>query len=204
MGVPGLGPYPSAVLSVAILGSVEVRRDAERVAVPAGKTTELLVRLAVVAGTPVRTERLLEDLWADDAVATGKNTLQSKVSQLRRALGDPQLVVGSADGYCLAIEPSAIDALEVVRLADEVTAFRMAADPANTSRSCAEALALFRGEGLYEASDAEWLAPHRAQFEGLRLRLVEQRLGALIDLGATHEVIGDLEELVGAYPLREG
>ncbi|MDQ1386075.1 MAG: hypothetical protein QOG65_3454, partial [Actinomycetota bacterium] len=184
------------MLTVAILGPVEVHRDGERVTVPAGKTTELLARLALVAGTTVRTERLLEDLWAEDAVGTGRNTLQSKVSQLRRALGDPQLVIGSTDGYSLAVEASAIDALEVARLADEAVAFRIADDASNTARACAAALALFRGEGLYDASDAEWLAPHRAQLDGLRLRLVEERLAALMELGATGEVIGELEELV--------
>ena len=51
-------------------------------ALPAGRTTELLARLALDAGTPVRTDVLLEDLWAEP---TGRNTLQSKVSQLRSA-----------------------------------------------------------------------------------------------------------------------
>ena len=58
---------------------------------PSGKTTEVLVRLALDAGRPVSAERLIEDLWGD-AAATARNTLQSKVSQLRRALGDPGLV----------------------------------------------------------------------------------------------------------------
>ena len=46
-----------------------------------GKTTEVLVRLALEAGVMVRTERLIEDLWADEAVATARNTLQTKVSR---------------------------------------------------------------------------------------------------------------------------
>ena len=46
------------------------------------------MRLALEAGVVVRTDRLIEDLWADDAVNTRRNTLQSKVAKLRRALGD--------------------------------------------------------------------------------------------------------------------
>ena len=93
------------MLSVAVLGTVEVRRDGARLNLPAGKTTELLVRLAVDAGELVRTERLLEDLWSEQGVGVAPNTLQSKVSMLRRALGEPGLVTGGAAGYTLAVDP---------------------------------------------------------------------------------------------------
>lgn len=53
------------MLTVAVLGPVEVRRDDATLAVPGGKTSELLVRLALQAPEPVRAERLIEDLWSD-------------------------------------------------------------------------------------------------------------------------------------------
>src|SRR5690349_9486580 len=158
-----------------MLGPVEVRRDGALVAVPAGKPTELLMRLAVSAGTMVPKERLIEDLWADDAVVTSANTVQSKVSRLRKALGDPGLVVGSQVGYTLAVDPRAVDTLEVARLADEVTAVRSTHDPDAVVDLCSAALGLFRGD-LFGASDADWLRPHRTQLESLRLRLIEDRL----------------------------
>ena len=71
---------------MAVLGPVEVRRDGVRLPIPGGKATELLVRLALVAGVRVRTERLIDDLWSDEGSQVGRNTLQSKVSRLRRAL----------------------------------------------------------------------------------------------------------------------
>src|SRR6187551_3282129 len=95
------GPRVGRVLTVGVLGEVEVHRDGVRLDLPAGKTTELLARLALDAGTRVRADVLIEDLWAGPA---GKNTLQSKVSQLRRALGDKDLVVGTGDGYILAVD----------------------------------------------------------------------------------------------------
>ena len=111
----------------------------------AGKTTEVLIRLALEAGVMVRTERLIEDLWADEAVATARNTLQTKVSRLRRALGDPALVTGTSAGYTLEVDPGAVDALEVVRLAEQASAFRAAGDPSAALEACATALALFEG-----------------------------------------------------------
>ena len=74
---------------MALLGPLEVRRDGRRVPVPGGKTSELLVRLALEAGVVVRADRLVDDLWAAGGRSTRRNTLQSKVAMLRRALGDP-------------------------------------------------------------------------------------------------------------------
>ena len=90
------------MLAVAVLGPVEVRRDGELLPVPAGRTTDVLIRLALEAGRPVRAERIIDDVWPDGA--TGRNTLQSKVSQLRRALGDPGLVTSSPAGYTLTVD----------------------------------------------------------------------------------------------------
>ena len=78
------------MIAVSVLDVVELHRDGERIPVRRGKTTEVLVRLALEAGVMVRTERLIEDLWADEAVGTARNVLQTKVSRLRRALGDPR------------------------------------------------------------------------------------------------------------------
>jgi DNA-binding SARP family transcriptional activator len=74
------------MLTVGLLGPVELRRDGERIALPGGKTTELLVRLALEAGRTVRSERLIDDLWGDEGVGTAKNTLQSKVSACRTGI----------------------------------------------------------------------------------------------------------------------
>ena len=76
------------MISVSVLGPVELHRDGVSVAVRPGKTTELLVRLALEAGVMVRTELLIDDLWAEEAVGMDRNPLQLKVSQLRRSLGD--------------------------------------------------------------------------------------------------------------------
>src|SRR5690349_3736279 len=56
-------PYPHVVLYVAVLGPLEVTLDGERLHVPAGRSSELVVRLALEAGVPVSAERLVEDLW---------------------------------------------------------------------------------------------------------------------------------------------
>src|SRR4029453_5411249 len=113
------------MLTVGVLGPLEVRRDDRPLPVPSGRTTDVLVRLALDAGQLVSAERLIHDLWGD-AATTGRNTLQSKVSQLRRALGDPALVASGHGGYTLELDPACVDALRVTGLAATASAARHA------------------------------------------------------------------------------
>ena len=185
-----------------MLGSVEVRRDGEPVPVPGGKTAEVLVRLALDAGTFVRTDRLVEDVWAEDAVNTRRNTLQSKIAKLRRACGDPRLIVSGDGGYTLAVEPSNVDALTVLR--DAVTAAELldAGDDREAADLSAAALARYRGDLLQSAG--EWAAPHRARLDEARMALMETRFAAHLGLGGAGEEISDLESAVATYPYQEG
>ncbi|MFL6103698.1 MAG: BTAD domain-containing putative transcriptional regulator [Actinomycetes bacterium] len=192
------------MLTVGVLGPLEVRRDGRPLPVPSGKTTELLIRLALDAGQAVTAERLIEDLWGDDAAATARNTLQSKVSQLRRALDDPAIVGGGRGGYTLELDAGRVDALEVVGLAAAAAAARRAGDAAAALEAATEGLELFRGDVLADAGDGAWLHPHRSRLDEVRLGLLEDRAAARVDLGAGGEVIAELEWLLGQHPLREG
>ena len=192
------------MLSIAVLGPVEVRRDGVLVPLPSGKTTEVLVRLAIDAGAPVRADRLIDDLWADVAARTGRNTLQSKVSQLRRALGVPGVITSGTGGYTLDVEPGRVDALRVATLATTARDLRHGGDLPGAAELSGQALALFRGDVLVDAGDGPWLQPHRARLEEVRLGLIEDHFAARVELGAGGDVIGPLEALVQLHPLREG
>lgn len=165
---------------------------------PTGKTAELLVRLALDAGSSVRVDALLEDLWPTRA---SRNTLQSKVSQLRRALGGRDLVVAEDDSYRLVVEPDGVDAIHVVNLAGQASAARHAGDTSTALEKATEGLRLFRGEILID--DGDWAAPHRARLEEVRLGLLEDVMAARVDLGSGGELVGELETLVIQHPLRE-
>jgi len=186
------------VFQISVLGPVEVRRDGEPVPVPGGKTSELLVRLALEAGVSVRADRLVDDLWG--GAVTNRNTLQSKVARLRRALGDPSAVASGEGSYKLAVEPDEVDALRV--LGDAATAAQRldAADHRGAAEVSATALECYRGEVL--PSTGDWAAPHRARLEAARVMLVETQLSARLHLG--DDVVGELEAAVVADAYREG
>ena len=162
------------------------------------------MRLAVDAGELVRTERLLEDLWSEQAGGVAPNTLQSKVSMLRRALGEPGLVTGGGAGYTLAVDPGRSMRGRYCGSRSPPRRSARPVMPVPPPAACATALAMFHGEVLPDGGDGAWLAPHRSRLEEVRLRLTEDHLAARIALGAAGQVIGELETLVAAHPLREG
>ena len=96
-------------------GFPEITCDGQRVPVPVGKTSELVVRLAREAGGFVRADRLVEDLWSSDGLATPRNTLHSKIAILRRALGDPDAITSHGGGYALGVDAANVDGLAVLR-----------------------------------------------------------------------------------------
>jgi len=189
------------VLHISVLGPVEVRRDGELVPVPGGKTSELLVRLALDAGLLVRTDRLVEDVWAAEALNTRRNTLQSKIAKLRRAFGDTEVIASGDAGYTLVVEPSEVDALAVLRDSVAAAGLLDAGDARRAADLSGSALERFRGDPLPAAGD--WAQPHRARLDDARMQLVETQLAARLRLGAPGDVIGELEAAVAAYPYRE-
>lgn len=162
----------SVLLEIAVLGPLEVTRDGERVQVPAGRSSELVVRLAIEAGALVTAERLVEDLWARTAAEARRNTLQSKIAMLRRALG-PTAIVSRDGGYALVVDASQVDALVVLRQATAAARLRDEGEAQGAANLCASTLALYRGPGLEAAGDAEWADVLRTRIDEARSALLE-------------------------------
>jgi predicted ATPase len=187
-----------------ILGPLEVRDGSGLVRVPGAKERALLADLLVHAGRVVAADRLVEDLWGERPPGSPANTLQGRVSALRRALGPagPALVVTRPPGDALEAGPEQLDAGRFERLVAEATALGPDAGP-GAARLLAEALALWRGPALAEFADRPWAQAEAVRLEELRLAareaLVELRLAA----GGHAGLVGELEGLVGAYPTRE-
>ena len=131
-------------MEVRILGPLEVRDDAREVPVPAAKQRALLAILALHRGEVVSVERLIDELWGERPPATAAATIQVYVSQLRKALGRPELIVTRAPGYVLARDAGDIDVARFEELADAGRA-ALAVDPARALALLDEA----RGETVF-------------------------------------------------------
>ena len=174
-----------------ILGPLEVVDSGETCSIPGAKERAVLAFLLLHAGQPVSADRLIDELWGDEPPDAARNSLQVRVSGLRRALGRERIVNGPG-GYFVRIEPSELD----LRRFEELTA-RGGRD------SLDEALALWRGPPLPEFREARWAAPAIARLEELRLIALESRLESDLELGRHAQLVGELQGLVAEHPLRE-
>ncbi|MEV0703624.1 BTAD domain-containing putative transcriptional regulator [Saccharopolyspora sp. NPDC050389] len=182
-----------------VLGPLEARTaDGEAVAVPEAKVRALLAALLAHDG-PVSADRLIDDLWGAEPPGNPSNTLQTKVSQLRKAIGK-ELVAYRTPGYALAIEPDAVDAHRFRRL---VAQAREAADPGTRRTLLADALALWRGCAFADFADEPFAQATIQRLAEERLAAQEEFAETRLELGEHAALAGELGELVTAHPLRE-
>ena len=190
---------------VRVLDAVELHRGGERVPVRPGKTTELFIRLALEAGSMVRTELLLEDLWSDDG--SGRRATRSKRPSRGCAgsLGDAALVTGNGAGYTLNVDRGTVDALlEVVRLAEEASLARSARRPVSRARVVFEGTGPLRRRRAAPCRRRRVGHPAPGPARGGPARAPRSPPRGPPRARHTCEVIGDLEALVHAHPEREG
>ncbi|HSJ51738.1 MAG TPA: BTAD domain-containing putative transcriptional regulator [Actinomycetota bacterium] len=184
-----------------VLGPLEVSDDTRRISLGGPKQRAVLAYLLTRVNQPVSPDRLIDELWREHATEAVRNTLQSHISHLRKALGAERITTGPA-GYALKAEPQEVDALRFERLVADARK-RHADDPDAVASTLEEALSLWRGPALADVADEPSLAGEITRLEELRLTALEDRLAADLGLGRHRDVIPELEVLVARHPLRE-
>lgn len=179
----------------AILGPIVVLSDGKAAALGAAKPRAVLTRLLIDANRPVPTERLIDDLWEGEPPRSALQTLQTYVSQLRKALGSDRLRT-TAGGYQVVVGEAELDA---ARFETAVTDGRAALGRGETASAAAvlrDALALWRGPALVDAQGAAWVAAQTARLEELRLVAIETLLEAGLAAGDHRGVVASAEAAV--------
>ena len=187
-----------------VLGPLEVLHEGRAVRIAGPRERALLAVLLLRPGEVVSADRLIDLLWGDEVPGNAPNALQAVVTRLRKALGPHgrDLLVTRTPGYALAVGHDQVDAVRFQGLLDRA-ARRLPDDPAAASVLLEQALGLWRGPALQDLADQP-LAQHEiGRLEELRLAALETRIEAELALGRHGEVIGDLQPLVAAHPLRE-
>jgi predicted ATPase/DNA-binding SARP family transcriptional activator len=171
-----------------ILGPLEVVSDGETLDLGGQKQRALLAVLLVNANRVVDRDRLINALWEEEAPDTVQKALQVYVSQLRKILGRDR-VVTQAPGYLLRVEADELD----------LERFRTFAEEGRLD----EALALWRGPALSEFAYQRFAQTEIARLEELHLTCLENRIERDLARGQHAALVGELESLVKAHPLRE-
>ncbi|MGW3034061.1 BTAD domain-containing putative transcriptional regulator [Streptomyces sp. NPDC001178] len=165
----------------------------------------VLARLITARRRVVPVARLVTDLW-DDPGPGAVGAVQTFVAALRRVLeperparAPARLLVTEGPGYALRAAPGSVDAWRFE------TAVVGAAQlpPAQALQQLEEALELWRGPAYAEFADEDWARGECARLTELRLRAVEQRAQARLDLGRAPETVPDLDAHVAGHPWRE-
>jgi predicted ATPase/DNA-binding SARP family transcriptional activator len=200
--VATLGPWQNRRVQIGMLGPFEVRTDDGRLAdVPGARLRALLIALALRPGHVVPKASLIDWIWGDYPPADATNALQRLVSRLRKALPDG-VVEGRTEGYRLAVEPDAVDAVRFERLVADQARAEHASQRVQLLR---EAHELWRGAAMQDVGLQDSAAFDAAvvRLEGLRLTATEERAEAEIAVGRGAELVSELTDLVAAHPLRE-
>jgi class 3 adenylate cyclase/DNA-binding winged helix-turn-helix (wHTH) protein len=199
-GVPG----ESVALEYRILGPLEVLRDGRPLRLERPRERALLALLVLSANRVVSADALAEDLWAGDPPPSAATTLRVYISRLRQALGeDGDSLWTRPPGYRLQVDDEAVDALRFEALCTEARQRAAAGDHAEAAQVLRQALGLWRGAALPEVADAPVARAEAARLEEARLAALEDRIEADVAVGNHRLVIGELEALTGANPLRE-
>ncbi|MEV4080698.1 BTAD domain-containing putative transcriptional regulator, partial [Nonomuraea fuscirosea] len=184
-----------------VLGPLVVRTpDGRPVHVPEVKVRALLTVLLIHAGRPVSADRLIDDLWNGRPPAGAAAALRVKVSQLRRALGERELVAYRAPGYVLRAEPDSVDAGHFASLLGRA---QRTDDLEVRASLLRQALGLWRGGAYAEFADEPFARAAVARLDEQRLVAEEELAETRLALGEHGLLAADLTDLVAAHPLRE-
>ena len=204
----GAMEVPVDVVRFRILGPLEFERSGSIVDVGTFRQKSLLALLLIHPNQILATDRILDDLWGDDASGR-QNSLWVHISHLRSALepersprSEGTILLTRPPGYMLTVDPSSLDAVVFERMVSEGRGL-LSHDPSAAALVFAEALSLWRGRALEEFTYESFAQDEIRRLDSLRLDAVEGRVEADLARGLGSQLVGELEGLIREHPLRE-
>src|SRR5215470_2499661 len=194
------------MLGYRILGPLEVSADGRVIEIRGPKQRALLAILLLRANEPVPRDVLVHELWGERPPAGAQGSLDVYVSRLRKVLtaaaGEPVLVTRPG-AYRLQVTDEQFDVRQFERLVADGRSALTAGQPGPSAESLRVALRLWRGDPLADLAGEPFAQVEIGRLDELRLGAVEDRIEADLALGRHADVVGELETLVAAHPLRE-
>ena len=184
---------------IQILGPLSLRVDGSDVSVPGSRRRALLAALARARGRVVGIDRLVDTLWPDDPPANASQALHSHVSRIRGQLGSAGgRLSHRGAGYVLELGDEELDASVARRVAAELPEL----PPETVLERAPEALALWRGPALEEFRGLPELYAEAVALDEVKVRIQEELLRALIDVG-DDRAVAEARSVLAADPLYE-
>ena len=195
------------MIGVRVLGPLEVTVDGAPADLGGPRQRCVLARLIAEHGRVVSADRLIEDLYAEEAPPKALAAVQSYVPQLRRALEPGRaarapagVLVTSPPGYAVRLGHNVVDAWS---FEDEVHQAVGLDDSAAVHARLSAALVSWRGAAFQEFGGLPWADLEASRLDELRLTAMEVRAAAALRLGRAAQVVAELNRLTAEHPLRE-
>ncbi|HEY7142671.1 MAG TPA: BTAD domain-containing putative transcriptional regulator [Streptosporangiaceae bacterium] len=161
--------------------------------------------LLLNASRIVTMDRLLEAVYGEDLPPTARSQVQISISSLRRlfASRSPEAIISTrANGYVIQPVSGSLDAQQFGELVAAARAAREANHLDRAVASYRDALRLWHGPAL-DGIDSQLIRVAASRLDEQRIATYEDRVSLELELGRHHELVGELTELVGEFPLRE-
>ncbi|HEY6796512.1 MAG TPA: BTAD domain-containing putative transcriptional regulator [Kineosporiaceae bacterium] len=189
-------------MRVSVLGPFRVEEAGEPLVLGGVRRRAVTAYLALHANQVVPSERLVVDLWGDDAPPGTANALQAAVSRLRKVLPANRLVT-RLPGYMLRLLPEELDLAQFEQTLTQGSEALTAGRAPEAATLLRQALALWTGPALVDFRYDPFAQAETARVEELRLACWERRIEADLAAGASADLVPELRRLVADHPLRE-
>lgn len=188
-------------LDVSILGTLRMEVAGRRVDPGGPRQRAVVAALAIRPNTVVAAATIVDDVWGGDAPDRALHSLQQHLSEFRKVLAAPEVLVTREPGYLLVV--SRLDADRFEELA------RAGADAASEGRHADalahwdEAIGCWSGPVLADVAESPAIRATATRLHELRAVVQEDRVEALLSLGRERDAVVQLDSLVGEHPFRE-
>lgn len=193
-------------LEFRILGPLDVRMKGRTLSVGGPRQRAVLSALLLSANQVVSFDSLIEKVWNGRPPSTARTQVAISIATLRkvfRAAGwEQETIITAIPGYMLSLADESLDARRFERLVEEAARLTAVSRTADAATALRGALALWRGPALGGVY-APFAETEAARLDEQRMLAVEQHMALRLQLGEHQAVLGELQALVGACPLRE-
>jgi predicted ATPase/DNA-binding SARP family transcriptional activator len=186
-----------------ILGPLEVSDGGSLLLLGGKKQRALLAILLLHANRVVSHDRLIDELWGEEAPETARSALRVHVAGLRKALGARQLCTRPT-GYLITVDATQLDFHCFRSLVGQAERAFSEGQLEAARRDLEQALELWRGPPLADFAYDGFSQAAIVELNEQRLAALEKRFEADLALGRHAWLLGELDALVAANPFREG
>jgi DNA-binding SARP family transcriptional activator/tetratricopeptide (TPR) repeat protein len=206
--VRGVSPgAASPGFEVRVLGPVEICWDGAAIDIGGLKSRALVARLLIDRNLVVSVDRLVDSLWGDNDGDGAEIALRSTISRLRKRLREAgatdDLIVTRAPGYMLRAPADVTDVYRFEQLLSEGRRQLARGRPSQCTRLLRQAEQIWRGPAYSEVRDEPFARAEARRLEEQLLSAIETRIDAGLTMGSQQVLVGELETLTHANPMRE-